>query len=72
IDSLANLESNHSNNMNEYITSLRSNSALLSLTNIIIRDFVEQDKISNIISLNYFNNALKSSAMKDWSNKLGL
>ncbi len=46
-------EKTHDQNMTDYILGLKEDTAKLSLTNIIMRDFLTTEKCENIISLNY-------------------
>ena len=61
----AKLELEHNANMTEYVLALRNDSKALARVNIIMRDFVEQDKakVTSILSLNYYKGYIVSDCV---------
>ncbi len=55
-------EKTHHKNMTAYIADLRTDAARLSLTNIIMRDFLTADKCADIIALNYHKGLVKEES----------
>ncbi len=53
-------EKSHGENMSNYISSLAEDAELLSLTNIIMRDFLTEEKCAEIISLNLAKGNVKN------------
>ncbi len=53
-------EKTHNDNMNNYISAIRDDSDRLSLSNIIMRDFLTADKCELIISLNLDKGLVKA------------
>ncbi len=52
-------EKRHNENMSKYIEDIKNDSERLSLTNIIMRDFLTTDKCEEIINLNYHKGNMK-------------
>ncbi len=52
-------EKTHDKNMSKYIQNIKDDSRRLGLTNIIMRDFLTNEKISEIVNLNQYKNLTK-------------
>lgn len=60
-------ENKHQGNMHDYIVSLK-NSSNLSLTNVIMRDFINTDKTNDIIGLNTYKGQVKTTNLDEFQN----
>ncbi len=62
-------EKSHNKNMTEYIKNLKNNEKYLSLTNVIMRDFLTTQKCEDIFALNYFKGNVKKNLVVEFQNK---
>ncbi len=52
-------EKTHDKNMSNYINNIKDDSRRLKLTNIVMRDFLTDEKVSEIVALNTYKNLMK-------------
>ena len=52
-------EKTHDKNMSNYINNIKDDSRRLKLTNIVMRDFLTDEKVSEIVNLNTYKNLMK-------------
>ncbi len=62
-------EKSHAKNMSEYIKALKDDSEKLSLTNVIMRDFLTYGKCEEIIALNGYKGNVKSDLLDAFNSK---